>query len=240
MSFEEKSFQQHPITQAELDNAVADAMRRVYNWMGLGLLVTAVVALLLQIFPEPLYMLLSIPYGFLILFALELGLVIWLGRAIYKLSPGAALAGFLVYAAVNGISMSVIFWIYDLGDIVLAFGTTMLLFFTMSVIGYVTKINLAKMGGFLLMGLVGFVIASVVNLFFYNEFVYWLITYAGIVIFIGLTVYDTQKIKQLSAAALASGDEDNLKRVGVMGALKLYLDFINLFLLILRVVGRRR
>lgn len=240
MSFNENPVQPASFTQAELENALADAMRRVYNWMGLGLLVTAVVALLMQIFPGPVVTLLSIPYGFLILFAIELGMVIWLSRAVYRLSPGAALAGFLAYAAVNGISMTVIFWIYDLGDIVLAFGTTMLLFFTMSAIGYVTKMNLAKMGGFLVMGLVGFIIASLINYFFYSEVVYWIITYVGIIIFIGLTAYDTQKIKVLSAAALASGDESNLKRVGVMGALMLYLDFINLFLLILRLFGRRR
>ncbi len=236
------SLNQQPIffSETDLNNALAESMRRVYNWMGLGLLCTTAVALVMQLFPALMELIFLTPLIWVFMIG-ELAMVWGLVARIHKLTPSAALTWFLLYSAVNGITMSFIFIAYELGEIVLAFGSTMALFFTMSMIGYTTRLNLARLGGFLLMGLIGFVIATLVNIFFYpNDTFYWIITYAGIVLFIGLTVYDTQRIKRMTAAALLSGDADDLKRVGVRGALRLYLDFINLFLLILRVVGGRR
>lgn len=114
------------------------------------------------------------------------------------------------------------------------------MFGAMSILGYTTRIDLTKFGSWLLMGLLGFVIASVANLFFASSTLDWVLTYIGILLFIGLTVYDTQQIRIMIVAALATGNTAQLQQIGILGALKLYLDFINLFLLILRLLGRRR
>ena len=225
-------------SESELSSATSDAMRRVYNWMGLGLLLTAVVAwfsqgLLIQIY--------SVPYLILGIFAVELGIVWWLSRNIMRLDPTTALLGFLGYAAINGITMAFIFFAYELGSVAVVFGVTVGLFFAMSAIGYVTKMDLTHWGSFLMMGLIGFILASIANFFFIqSSLFYWIITYVGVALFIGLTVYDTQKIKQMTQAALMSGNEDDVRRIGVRGALSLYLDFINLFILLLRILGRRK
>ena len=110
----------------------------------------------------------------------------------------------------------------------------------MSIIGYTTKIDLSKLGTFLLMGVIGLVIAMLVNMFWANSTLGWVITFAGIFLFLGLTVFDTQRIKRMTAAALQQGDENVEARLGILGALSLYLDFINLFLFLLRLTGRRR
>lgn len=225
------------IDDIELSNATSDALRRVYNWMGIGLLLTAVVAWFSQ---SLMIQILNVPYLILGIFAVELGLVWWLSRNIMRLDPTTALLGFFGYAALNGVTMAFVFLAYELGSVVLTFGVTTALFFVMSMIGYTTKVDLSGWGSYLMMGLIGFIIASVANFFFQNELFYWIITYAGIAIFIGLTVYNTQQIKRMTQAALITGDDDMVRRVGVRGALSLYLDFINLFLLLLRILGRRR
>jgi FtsH-binding integral membrane protein len=168
----------------------------------------------------------------------ELALVWWLSARIGRISITASRIGFLVYAVLNGITLSVIFLAYTQRSIALTFVTTAGLFGVMGLIGYTTKLDLSKWGSYLLMGLVGLIICSVVNMFFAISALEWVLTYVGIALFIGLTVYDTQKIKHMVRAALRANDEDLVKRVGLLGALSLYLDFINLFLLILRVLGR--
>jgi FtsH-binding integral membrane protein len=110
----------------------------------------------------------------------------------------------------------------------------------MTIIGYTTSRDLTKLGGFLLMGLIGFLIGSVINLFFASSAFYWLLTFAGIAIFVGLTAWNTQRIKNMTLTALQQGDELAAQRIGIIGALSLYLDFVNLFLLLLRLGGRRR
>lgn len=222
---------------AYLASATSDALQRVYNWMGWGLLITAVVAWFSQSLLAQIY---SVPYLILAIFAVELGLVWWLSRNIMRLDPTTALLGFFGYAALNGVTMAFVFLAYELGSVVLVFGVTTGLFFVMSMIGYTTKMDLSGWGSYLLMGIVGFLIASVANFFFQNELFYWIITYVGVILFIGLTVYDTQKIKVMTQQALKSGDDDMVRRVGIRGALSLYLDFINLFILLLRILGRRK
>jgi FtsH-binding integral membrane protein len=172
------------------------------------------------------------------LLIMELVLVWGLSAAINKLPAVLATLIFLFYAALNGVTFSVIFLVYQLGSIAYTFFITAAMFGAMSVFGYVTKIDLTKVGGFLMMGLVGLIIASVVNIFVASSTLDWLISYIGVFIFVGLTAYDTQKIKNMSMNVESASEEGN--KASIMGALALYLDFINLFLLLLRIMGRRR
>jgi len=217
-------------------------IRHVYLWMCAGLFVTAFVSIALIYTPLFLILLqiLQVPFLFFGLLIGEIALVWWLSARIEKISVMASRVGFLVYAILNGITMSVIFLGYTQSSIALTFVTTAGLFGIMGVIGYTTKLDLSKWGSYLLMGLIGFLIGSVVNLFFAYSALEWVLTYIGILLFIGLTVYDTQKTKQMVSAALQANDEHLVKRVGLLGALSLYLDFINLFLLLLRLFGKGR
>ena len=222
-----------------LDETFSAVLRRVYSWMALGLLVTAVTATFVSV--SPLFQVLAgQPLLFFVLLIAELGLVIGLSWGINRISPATAMLLFFGYAVLNGLTLSVLFVVYTLGSVAYTFFATAALFGVMSVIGYTTKMDLSKLGSFLLMGLIGLIIAMVVNLFWANTALGWIVTFAGILLFLGLTVYDTQRIKRMTAAALQQGDEDVQARMGILGALALYLDFINLFLFILRLSGRRR
>lgn len=228
-----------PLSEAELSQTFIAAMQKVYTWMALGLLTTAVSAIAVINVPALANIIFN-PIVLIGLIVVELVLVFSIGRAAMKVSAERGLTLFFVYALVNGLTLSIIFFAYDLGTIWLAFGSTAVLFGVMSVIGYTTKEDLSGWGGFLMMGLVGLIVASIANMFFANSALDWIITYAGILIFLGLTVYDTNRIKKMTYAALATGQTDVVARMGVIGALHLYLDFINLFLYILRLLGRRR
>lgn len=227
------------ISPVEFQEAFSTAMQRVYLWMALGLAVTAVVAvfvsssqaLLSLIFESPLWL------GLLIG---EVILVIAITPLAMKFSPTVGLIAFFIYAAVNGLTLSAIFVVYELGTISLAFSSTAILFGVMSLLGYTTKQDLSHWRSFLLMGLIGLIIATVGNIFLASSALDWLITYAGIGLFLALTVYDTQQIKNLTLHGLVQGDQLLVSRVGVLGALRLYLDFVNLFLYILRLFGWRR
>ena len=224
--------------EGKLAQALPEAMLNVYTWMGFGLLLTAAVAwfsqdLLLQV-------LIAFPYALLVAFVIELGIVWWLSARIMTLDPEIARAGFLAYAAINGFTMAFVFLAYDLGSVGLVFGITTVMFLAMSVIGYTTQMDLSSWGSYLVMGVIGVIAASIGNIWLQSPVLHWVVSYAGVAIFLGLTIYDTQKIKNMTIHALASGDEDNVKRVGIRGALSLYLDFINLFIFLLRILGRRR
>jgi len=222
-----------------LDETFSAVLRRVYSWMALGLLVTSMTAAFVSV--SPLFqVLVGQPMLFFVLLIAELGLVIGLSWGINRISPATAMLLFFAYAALNGLTFSVLFVVYTLGSVAYTFFATAALFGVMSVIGYTTKIDLSKMGSFLLMGLIGLIIAMVVNMFWASTALGWVVTFAGILLFLGLTVYDTQRIKRMTAAALRQGNEDVQARMGILGALALYLDFINLFLFILRLTGRRR
>jgi hypothetical protein len=228
-----------PMTEVQIGETFAAILRRVYLWMGIGLYLTAGVAFFVAN-TSLIFLIVENTVLFYGLLIGELALVIAISAAIHRLSPAAAVALFLLYAILNGATLSVIFLVYTLTDITLAFASTATLFTAMSFIGYFVRIDLSRLGSFLMMGLVGLVIATFLNLFLANSTLMWVTTYAGIALFIGLTVYDTQRIKRTMMAALAAGDEHVMSRLGVLGALTLYLDFINLFLLILRLLGRRR
>ena len=171
------------------------------------------------------------------LFIAQIAVVWYLSARIGKMAPAAATATFLAYSALMGLTLSSIFLAYTEASIASTFFITGGMFGVMSLIGYVTKRDLTAMGNILFMALIGFLLASIVNIFLQSAAVYWILTYLGIAIFVGLTVYDTQKIKRLAAGVNNSTDA---QRVAIIGALMLYLDFINLFLLLLRVFGNRR
>lgn len=228
------------VDQGELQSTFAAAMARVYLWMFLGLLLTTATALFTVSFTPLLRLIFSTPLIPIGLFVVEIGLVIAISGLINRISPMVALALFFVYAAVNGLTLSVIFLAYSLGSIFLTFGVCAALFGFMSVIGFTTKQDLTSWGKILFIGLIGIIIASIANFFFASTILEMVISYIGVAIFLGLTVYDTQRIKNMTAAGLMRGDSLVVNRVGIMGALKLYLDFINLFLFMLRILGRRR
>ena len=217
-------------------------IKHVYLWMCAGLFLTASVSIALVYTPLffILVQILEAPYLLFGLLIAEVGLVWWLSARIDKISVTASRVGFLVYAILNGLTMSVIFLGFTQSSIALTFVTTAGLFGIMGIIGYTTKRDLSKWGSYLLMCLIGFLIGSVANLFFASSPLEWMLTYIGILLFIVLTVYDTQKVKQMVRTALQANDENLVKRVGLLGALSLYLDFINLFLLLLRILGRSR
>ncbi|HEX9386292.1 MAG TPA: Bax inhibitor-1/YccA family protein [Anaerolineales bacterium] len=225
--------------EAGFSETFSAVLRRVYVWMTLGLLVTAGTAAFVSI--SPLFQILtSQPLIFVVLMIAELGLVVGLSWGINRLSPTTAMLLFFLYAILNGLTFSVLFVVYTLGSVASTFLATSALFGVMSILGYTTKMDLSRMGSFLLMGLIGLLIAMLVNMFWTNTVLGWIVTFAGILIFLGLTFFDTQRIKRMTAAALQQGDENVQARMGILGALSLYLDFINLFLFILRLGGRRR
>jgi FtsH-binding integral membrane protein len=164
--------------------------------------------------------------------------VIYLTRSINKLSRNAAIAAFLVYSVLNGLTMSVIFLVYTSNSIATTFYITAGTFAAMSFYGYTTKRDLTSIGNMAFMALIGIIIASVVNMFLQNEMMYWIISYLGVAIFVGLIAYDTQKLKEIGSRGFVS--EDNMEKTSIMGALSLYLDFVNLFLFLLRIFGNRK
>ncbi len=209
---------------------------KVYVWMGLGLLVTAITAYFVVSsgFVYTLAQNSILFYGTIIA---EFGLVIYLSSRIQKMSAEAATTSFIIYSVLNGITISLILLIYTGASIASTFMTTALTFGAMSAYGYFTKRDLTSMRSYLMMGLVGLIIASVINMFWANSTMYWIISYAGVLLFVGLTAYDTQKIKKIGA--VVEGVQATQK-MAIMGALTLYLDFINLFLFMLRILGNRR
>lgn len=213
-------------------------INRVYVWMGLGLLLTAVMAAFTASTPSMVKAIFGTPMVFCGLLIAELAMVWGLSAMVGRLSFTAAAGAFVVYSVLNGLTLSVIFLAYTASSIYLAFFVTAGTFGLMSVYGIVTKRDLTSIGNLCFMGLIGIIIGSVVNMFLANQAIYWITTYVGIAIFVGLTAYHTQKIKSLSESVDAGSDEG--KKMAVMGALALYLDFINLLLMLLRLLGRRR
>lgn len=212
---------------------VQSFMQRVYQWMAAGLALTGFVAFWTS---GNASVLRAMQGGMFFLIAIvEIGIVIWLSSQIMRISATAATIGFLVYSGLNGLLMSFIFIVYTQASIASTFFITAGTFAAVSLYGWTTKQDLTSMGSFLLMGLFGIIIASVVNFFFRSPMLYWLITYAGVALFIGLTAYDTQKLKAIHQSMPDAPDQ-----MAILGALKLYLDFINMFIFLLRIFGRRR
>lgn len=213
-------------------------MQYVFLWMAAGLAITGLTSLLLFKNESLIYSLMSSKLLFYGLIIVEVGVVIYLSARITKMSFGTATVLFCTYALLNGLTLSPIFLLYTSQSIAETFFVTAGTFSAMAIYGYVTKRDLTKWGSLLFMALIGLIIATVVNFFLRSDVMALVISIAGVLIFVGLTAYDVQKIKNLFADVQNANDE--VKKIAVLGALTLYLDFINLFLYLLRLFGRRR
>jgi FtsH-binding integral membrane protein len=215
-------------------------LRNVYALMTLGLLVTAGVAYMTANL-TPLLNLLRYPLVVFGVLIVQLILVGILAAAIWKLSAGVASAIFVGYSALTGFSLSLIVLTYDLGTLTLAFVSTAALFGAMTIVGLTTSMDLTKWGTFLFMGLIGLLVAMLVNIFVQSSTFDLIISVAGVLLFTGLTAYDTQRIVQMASDPRIQGEGSQLMgRLSILGALRLYLDFLNMFLFILRLMGSRR
>ena len=215
-------------------------IKNVYLWMTAGLALTGVVAFGISSNQSVMMALVSNQVLFFGAIIAELALVIYLSRRIMKMSAAAATFSFALYAFLNGVTLSVIFLAYTGTTISLAFFTTAATFGAMSLYAMTTKRDLSGMGHYLMMGVIGIIVVSLINIFLKSPAVYYMISYIGVLVFMGLTAYDTQTILRWSAQAGSSMSEEHYIKLSIMGALKLYLDFINIFLFMLRIFGRRR
>lgn len=222
------------------NRAVTLCLTRVFVRMFAALLVTALTAYTVASSPTLAQAVLGNMFVFIIVIIAELGLVIGISRGINRLSPAAANALFFLYAIVNGLTLSVIFLIYNLGVIYQAFSVCALMFGAMALYGAIAKTDLTSIGKICFMALIGIIIATLVNLFFRSTILEMIVSYVGVIVFVGLTAYDTQRIKRMLESTNASSQEIAVKKISVIGALTLYLDFINLFMMLLRLLGRRR
>ena len=208
----------------------------VYAWMAAGLALTAVVAWFVSTRPEIQRVVLNLPV-LIILFVAQIGLVIAISAAVNRLSAGVATGLFMLYSALMGVTLTGIFLVYTHASLASTFLVTAGTFGATSIYGMVTKRDLTRLGSLMFMALIGLIIATVVNIFLRSPAMYWIITYAGVLIFVGLTAYDTQRLKAI--AIQTAHDPRMAARYAVNGALSLYLDFINLFLFLLRFMGNR-
>jgi hypothetical protein len=214
-------------------------MRLVYMWMTVGLLTTALIAMIVS-GSEALLAVVLNPVVLIGSIVLQVGLVIGISAGLRRMSPDLAGVLFFLYAGLNGFIFSLIFVAYDLGSIGLAFLTTAGLFGAMTVVGYTTKTDLTQFRSYFMMGLIGLLIAMIVNMFLGSGPLDFLISIVGVVLFTALTAYDTQRIKEMAADPTIEADGSLAAKLGVLGALTLYLDFINLFLFLLRLFGGGR
>ncbi len=212
-------------------------LAKVFGWMFIGLVITGLAAAAIGSSDTLLTDITESPWIMIGLFVAQIALVITISAAIDRLSPAVALGLFFLYAASIGVIFALVFELYTAQSIFTTFLITAAMFGAVGAWGYLTKRDLSTMGTVLLMALVGLILATIVNIFVASEALYWITTYAGVAIFAGLTAYDMQKIKGFAQAGL-EGDAE--QRASILGALALYLDFINLFLFLLRIFGRAR
>ncbi|MGB7946981.1 MAG: Bax inhibitor-1/YccA family protein [Candidatus Binatia bacterium] len=210
-------------------------LQKVYGWMFIGLAVTAVVAYTIASSPA-LLQLFSNQLLFFGLILAELGLVFYLSAKVQTLAPNRAMLLFIIYSALNGVTLSFILLIYTGESIATTFMVTAGMFGAMALYGSTTERSLAGVGQFLFMGLIGLILASIVGIFWHNDALQFLITVVGVIVFTGLTAWDAQRLKQMAATV----PDERMGSYAVVGALALYLNFINLFLMVLRVLGGRR
>jgi FtsH-binding integral membrane protein len=228
------------LSQKELDlsHNISVYLTKVYNWMAIALLLTGLVAYFTS---QSEVMIQTIVGNKILFFGLiigELALVVYISARINKISSLNATLLFLAYTVLNGLTMAVIFLIYTSASISTTFIITAGTFGVMSLYGYYTKSDLTKLGNLAFMALIGIIIASVVNMFMNSELMSWIISYLGVAIFIALTAYDTQKLKRIAMNGFEN--EEGMEKSAILGALTLYLDFINLFLFLLRILGNRK
>ena len=215
------------------EGVFSNFIQRVYQWMAMGLGLTGLAAFMTIGNASLLGFLLH--GGMWLFFIAELGIVIWLSASLRKISAQAATIGFLIYSVLNGIVMSYIFLVYTSASISSTFFITAMTFAGVSIYGWVTRQDLTSVGSFCGMALWGVIVASIANWFFHAPVFSWIVSYAGVAVFIGLTAYDTQRLK-----VIHQNMPNAPEQLAIFGALMLYLDFINMFLFLLRIFGRRR
>ena len=238
MAFEnEKRFATLETTQAgQIDEGLRSYMLRVYNYMASGLALTGIIAYVVATTPALTQAIFGTPLQWVVMLA-PIGLVFFLSARLHKMQFSTAQAMFWIFAALMGASLASIFLIYTGTSIARVFFITAATFSAMSLYGYTTKKDLSAWGSFLFMGLIGVLIAMVINIFLQSTMMQFVISVIGVIVFTGLTAYDTQRIKE---AYYEADDSETAGKKAIMGALKLYLDFINLFIMLMHLLGDRR
>ena len=224
--------------ELEKQQAFSVLMRKVYTWMTMALVITGICAYGVANSPALLQIIYSTPMAMIVLCIAEVGLVFWLSARIQKMALTTATIMFIVYSVLNGATMATLFIIYTQSSIARVFFITAATFGITALVGSTIKKDLSSLGGFLIMSLIGVIIAGVVNLFIKSSAFDFIISIVTVLIFVGLTAYDSQKIKQM--LLMAPDADETAQKVALMGALSLYLDFINLFIHLLRIFGTRR
>ncbi len=227
-------------TDAQVQIGVNSFIRSVYNWMAIGLALTGGVALFTANSPTLLGLIFTNQIVFFGLMIAELGMVFYLSARVQKLQASTATGLFVAYAALNGLTLSFIFLAFTQTSIAATFFICSATFVACSIYGMTTQRDLTSLGSFMFMGLIGIIIASVVNVFVRSTAMFAIINYVGVLVFIGLTAYDTQKLKTMARTQPAGLDAGVIRKGAIMGALSLYLDFINLFLMLLYILGGER
>ncbi len=228
-----------PLKKAQTQLMINEFVRSVYNWMAIGLALTGFVAFYVANSESMMRLIFGNKIIFFGLIIGELALVFTISARVQKIKASTATALFVLYAALNGATLSVIFLIYTRTSITSTFFICAATFVTCSIYGMTTKRDLTSLGGFMAMGLIGIIIASVVNMFIGSYGIHMIISYIGVIVFVGLTAYDTQKLKTMALSQPAGLDAGVVRKGAILGALSLYLDFINLFLMLLRILGNR-
>ena len=219
---------------------VNEFIRSVYNWMCIGLGLTGLMALYVSGNDTMRQLVFGNRLIFFVLIIAELGLVVSISGMVDRTRASTATSLFVIYSALNGVTLSFIFLVYTSASIVSTFFICAATFLACSIYGWTTKKDLTSWGSFLMMGLIGIIIASVVNIFIGSSAMYYIIGYIGVIVFVGLTAYDTQKLKDMALSQPAGLDGEVIRKGAILGALSLYLDFINLFLMLLRIFGQSR
>ena len=239
MDYEEINYRSYSRDrELEASAAFPTLMQKTYLWMAMALAITGLTAYVVATNPTLMGLMFQYPNAIWLFFIAEIGLVIALSAAIEKLSLPVATLLFVVYAVLNGVTFSTLFYVYTMGSLASTFFITAGTFGVMSAVGFFIKKDLSAMGKILIMALIGIIIATVVNVFLGSQGLDLIVTYLGVLIFVGLTAYDTQKIKNMFL--MAPDASAHTQKYAVLAALTLYLDFINLFLYLLRLFGNRK
>jgi len=231
--------EQNAIARPTTGVLVNNFVRSVYNWMAVGLALTGCVAFYVSNDLDILRVIAS-PMIQIVLFIAVIGLAVSIGGMINRISAGTATGLFVLYSGLMGVLLAPIFIVYTQASITSTFFICAGTFVACSIYGWTTKKDLTSLGGFMMMGLIGIIIASLVNMFIRSSAMHYIIGYIGVIVFVGLTAYDTQKLKNMALTQPAGLDGSVARKGAILGALSLYLDFINLFLMLLRIFGQGR
>jgi hypothetical protein len=230
---------QYSVSRPRSEVLVNSFVRSVYNWMAIGLGLTGFAAFYVANNPAMLNLVVS-PLAQIVLFIATIGLVVSISGMVNRISAGTATGLFVLYSSLMGVMLAPIFIVYTNTSIARTFFVCAGTFAGCSIYGWTTKRDLTSVGGFCMMGLIGIIIASVVNMFIGSSTMHYVIGYLGVIIFVGLTAYDTQKLKNMALTQPADLEAGVIRKGAILGALSLYLDFINLFLMLLRIFGQSR